>query len=676
MSPDLTEKKKSFSAPLPSADEWETRAVAGSQKLNVEPDPEDITSLVAASKYADVRRKSLADRGENAVVIDSGQLFFGGNQEVATQTGDQSVYVVGGSEIKQLVMPVLTVLQSLYVWLSTISIPFEYRVNFGSFFSVVCADLTAAFAQVPPLATPLAQLFLGMFAVSALFYFLHKDEQAFLSYVGTYALRRDSPLTSSPHDEDSINVDVLSVRAAQQVDRMLGRVEAISTSNDTTDEKITVPILSGSAELVLKKTAVEESKFEATVINCPDDQHAVLEDVGCMCIRHTERHLHSQFQTDVWPFDQRPACCLSVDGKLCGTSKGNMYVCGLREPGTTEVKSASSECNFALCEKHMRTDGLGLLRADFLSLSRSLSTNGPLLFMTVAMFLCNAFYMPVLKTSLMILGCHPYFQCLFPTCWNPVDRNYALAVFLSLVIVFFFGLGFPIVLSMLLHRRSTCIGQIFFAPCYMGKYGTQHRNVRLSEWLRFSSTDPTALGTLYKTFELEWIYLPPILLAWKVVLLIPPVFAESGSFEQSIGLAIVEFCYGLFLFVTQPALAPMTDLMYKLGAVHQMIFLGLQNLDTYARYHHGTSGSFSASLVGTTLGYLLVCVLCIIWSKIAPVIQSTRRRTRIGQLLEELGMQYSANTSLYRMPKQTRTESAPSNKPRHTESVTNCVIDF
>ena len=94
----------------------------------------------------------------------------------------------------------------------------------------------------------------------------------------------------------------------------------------------------------------------------------------------------------------------------------------------------------------------------------------------------------------------------------------------------------------------------------------------------------------------------------------------------------------------------MVDMMYKLGSVHQMLFLGLQNLDTYFRYNHGSSGGISASLVATTLIYLVICAICVLWSKVAPIVLSVYDHECIGKLLEELGLQYSANTSLYIIP--------------------------
>ena len=81
-----------------------------------------------------------------------------------------------------------------------------------------------------------------------------------------------------------------------------------------------------------------------------------------------------------------------------------------------------------------------------------------------------------------------------------------------------------------------------------------------------------------------------------------------------------------------------------------MVFLGLQNIDIHYRYRYGSKGSISAAMVGTTLGYLTVCFCCIVWSKVAPVVLGVMQRKRVGRLLDDLGMQYSASTSLYRLP--------------------------
>jgi hypothetical protein len=253
-------------------------------------------------------------------------------------------------------------------------------------------------------------------------------------------------------------------------------------------------------------------------------------------------------------------------------------------------------------------------------------------------------YTPFLKTALMILACHPYFQCLFPVCWVS-ERGFVLGSFLSLFLVIFFGVGFPLALLLVLYRRSLLIGHAFFSPEYGGQYGTDSSSALLVEWLRFSSTDPTALGELYKAFELRWLFIPPMILAWKVVLLVPCVFVEQGTFQQAAGVAAVEFAFALFLFVTEPAIPPMVDFMYKIGATHQMVFLGLRAVDTHLRYH--AAGSLATGLVALTFSYLAVCIGSMIWAKIAPGIQAARNTKRVDAFLERAGKHNGCSTPLY-----------------------------
>jgi hypothetical protein len=273
------------------------------------------------------------------------------------------------------------------------------------------------------------------------------------------------------------------------------------------------------------------------------------------------------------------------------------------------------------------------------------------LFAMVFLFLGNLFYTPILKTSVMILACNPYFQCLLRSCWgNNMDQTFILAVYLALTVVVFFGVGFPLMLALLLRRRARMLNEIFFAQEYGSRYGDPStREIDSEEWARYVSIDPTALGTLYKSFEFKWLYVPPILLAWKVVLLCPAVFLESGTLGQAIGVAVVEFSFAMFMFVTSPSINAVVDWMYKLGAVHQMLFLGIYNVNVYLTYNRRPSAS--DVLVATTLVYLLVTAVVILYSKLAPTVKSFRAQANINRVLEQLGMQYTAMTGIFVVPR-------------------------
>ena len=168
----------------------------------------------------------------------------------------------------------------------------------------------------------------------------------------------------------------------------------------------------------------------------------------------------------------------------------------------------------------------------------------------------------------------------------------------------------------------------------------------------------TVLATWYKTFEYRWMGVPPVLLAWKVGLLIPPVFVAQNSFGQSVGIALVEAGYGLFLIITEPCIAPMADVMYKIGITHQMFFLAFQNLDTHYRYHG--RGSLGGEMVATTSIYLLACLACILWSKIAPAVLAQRKDQHMQKFFEKVGMRFSRSTALYVVPRKAGDGAVPS----------------
>jgi hypothetical protein len=333
-------------------------------------------------------------------------------------------------------------------------------------------------------------------------------------------------------------------------------------------------------------------------------------------------------------------CCVSV---------GPIYRCGFIHVNKEGKKSL---CPYALCPKHFRTSVLGTILADLLlPTTQGVQEQGSAwLLSSVFLFFANVFYTPFLKTALMILACNPYFQCLFPTCWGAnMDQTFVLAVYLSIAVVLFFGVGFPLSITLLLQRRSTMLREIFFAPEYESRFGdAETREVDEHEWARFVNVDNTALGTLYKSFEFKWLYVPPIILAWKVILLSPPVFLENGSLGQAIGVAVVEFSFGLFMFITAPSTNALVDWMYKLGCVHQMLFLGLHNVHVYLTYHH--RGDLEGYMIATTIVYLVVTLLVVVHAKLEPTIKALLEVRTLSNILTKLGMQYTEKTGIFVTP--------------------------
>jgi hypothetical protein len=180
------------------------------------------------------------------------------------------------------------------------------------------------------------------------------------------------------------------------------------------------------------------------------------------------------------------------------------------------------------------------------------------------------------------------------------------------------------------------------------------KKLKLSEWIRFTSSDPTVMGTLYKTLSFEWLFMSPIILAWKVIIIIPAVFLPSNSFEQRVGVASAQFAFTVFIFFTSPFISPIVDAMYRLGCVHQLLFLGVESLNHISKYEG--QGGLQNVMITITLTYLVLAVVLMFWTNIAPVVQQILDTKTTTSILEKLGFQYSLTTSLYVVPDKTGVE--------------------
>ena len=96
-----------------------------------------------------------------------------------------------------------------------------------------------------------------------------------------------------------------------------------------------------------------------------------------------------------------------------------------------------------------------------------------------------------------------------------------------------------------------------------------------SEWRDFLTTDGSGLILLYMQLEFDWLYLTPCILFFKFALICPSIFAEPNSIGQLVGIATMEFLFGVFMIFTNPYHSYWTDVMTHSGCVHQMFLIGL-----------------------------------------------------------------------------------------------------
>ena len=592
-------------------------------------------------------------------------------EEAAPEAPDNDTDTVAndGVGLGDLLVPILMVLQSVYVYLSTMSVPLGYGNIFGKVFSALSIDWTQVIGGMPPLVMPLVQLVTGLVALCTLFYLVQSDEHNFAWYLARYTLRRDeaeggcvvspeevlaaikAPFGTMVDYPWTCLIPIVPLRKAQKLYQFLMQ-DATIASPEARSARMTLDIgekeltafRSGAGSAVVRVRDKHSSGGEMPTSSGAETGLA-LRIVGIDCPIHG-RLLSLQVQTELWPFANRPRCCSTHGGEKgrCGMSRGKMFRCGAHEQ--TEA-GEDTQCTYALCAAHYHGSLADRVRAQVLGSMRAARDGGLRRLITVvALLVATVVYTPFVKTAIMILSCHPYFQCVFGTCWAALSQKFVLAAYLAVVMVAFLGLGFPLVLLLLLRRRQRMMADVFFAPEYGSRFGkAESRIIAHDEWQRFVATDNTALASLYQDFVFERFYISPVLLAWKVVLMSPPIFLETNSFSQLAGCAAAEFLFAIFMFTLSPAISIVINGVYRLGCVHQMIFLGLLSLDNYRRYH-GQS-SVELYMIGVTVAYLAVCVAVIVVIQLKPPIEETIFRHKMRRTLRRCGIPYSAFCPMY-----------------------------
>jgi uncharacterized membrane protein YgcG len=202
---------------------------------------------------------------------------------------------------------------------------------------------------------------------------------------------------------------------------------------------------------------------------------AHIKRIGVRCPEHHDETLLPTVQSSIVPYRNRRTCCVIDGGKRCGRFEGVMYVCShvASEVGIPilRIVQGDEDCSYAVCEQHLRPTPVEQIKLALrASLNKFLGRGGAWLFYYIVITIALALYTPVMRTCLMLLSCHPLYQCEFPLCWSSIDQKFAAAVYLSALMAVMFGLGFPVAFFYILNDRYQVLHEIFAGTAYEGKY--------------------------------------------------------------------------------------------------------------------------------------------------------------------------------------------------------------
>ena len=164
-----------------------------------------------------------------------------------------------------------------------------------------------------------------------------------------------------------------------------------------------------------------------------------------------------------------------------------------------------------MCDEHLRASAGAKFKLKVLALLASVwRLGGAWILQWMALAAACALYVPVMRTSILILVCHPQFQCIFPctharTRTNNVSLTLSFSIphrllvesehdlchrsvskekimhasftfssidnsFFSGIMILCFGIAFPLLLFAILWKRRGALLDAFMAPVYRGRF--------------------------------------------------------------------------------------------------------------------------------------------------------------------------------------------------------------
>jgi len=460
---------------------------------------------------------------KRAEILGDGGAKFGARGKV-NANGMAKGRVAGGSfnAVHPAIMSIIATIQSAGIYFSTFDPPESVSRTMGALFSAFNLEFFGNNA----LTVAIVQLGITVILLCMLAFVLIKDDEKFFVNVAQYQYRRDkligrqrfgqsetvlgklNPLMTKYHSPCTYEYDVTLLPPVHRphVETFLNPTGNDKDNANAETDRLVVGTVVGD-EFKIDRTGLVKSdpppgsadwprkpppgaaapmspvdvdangnplsfddgaKTEASAQperEAPEGPPTLM-PIGLKCPEHNS-YLLGMPQTDVFPYSNRRRCCVVDNGKRCNRAEGVIFCCYSTSVSTRGLPC----CAYAVCDDHCNGPIVPKIVLSTIGGVKHKLRGGITWVINYAVISASlALYIPVLKTALMILGCHPLFQCVFPTCWSPVSTTFASSVYLSLFTILTYGIGFPTVFVGMLRARQRILNVIFKSSLYRGVF--------------------------------------------------------------------------------------------------------------------------------------------------------------------------------------------------------------
>eukprot|EP00658_Telonema_sp_P-2_P083540 TRINITY_DN9080_c0_g1_i3.p1 TRINITY_DN9080_c0_g1~~TRINITY_DN9080_c0_g1_i3.p1 ORF type:complete len:272 (+),score=54.79 TRINITY_DN9080_c0_g1_i3:121-936(+) len=92
------------------------------------------------------------------------------------------------------------------------------------------------------------------------------------------------------------------------------------------------------------------------------------------------------------------------------------------------------------------------------------------------------------------------------------------------------------------------------------------------------------------------------------------------------------------------------NISFRLGSIHQLIILGLDNLQIVASHNNRDTTLYEQMMVATTAIYVFVCLCILVSTVLIPVLQNSIDKHAVKKFLTKQGCVFTQGTGLYLDP--------------------------
>eukprot|EP00759_Apiculatamorpha_spiralis_P013432 PhF_6_TR2010/c0_g1_i1/m.3439 len=482
----------------------------------------------------------------------------------------------------QVFVVVFSYIQLHYLVMISWSFPTNYLNIFSDWFGVMSIDFITI-PSLPLLTTPILQYLVATVFVVLFVAVDHWDMSYFRNF--STAIIHAVYTHGSPWEKTSTELQAINATTFQQEITVTRCTNCLTVHSHRVFHDPYSRSEAGSGASSGACPRCSASAKDITQITTHDMYDAPRSFFEVNCHLH-ERNLH---KISIPPGISRLSCSRYHTGLSCSVKKGSEDTKFRNWSETSPVWS----CAFPGCS-HMICDRCASSR---LSVKKRLQHNIRDWLPDIVIIVALLLYTPVVKTSTMIIRCHPTYRCAFQGCYSNPDATFSLALAASIGILLFVGGLLPCAMVFAAYQR-----RIHFPPHTLLTDKAFESLLQVLSGLRL-----TVMARLFDSFQPSFMVFGPLVMQLvQLSVTLACVLLETNTVEQMATVGALQCVNGMFVVVGRPFLADDVQRLSALGSLHQIAVVVLSSFQRVVLFDGDDNAFAKIDLALTVVSFVFV----------------------------------------------------------------------